>query len=665
MPFDPAKKPEQEFPELPVLTDIVDAIEVPAFDFSTELDDLARAVPEGDSPQELDIPPDLLLEDVVDLGPEPRDDGSLDFSKLPSLDLEVAVTEEMSLDELLGDENAAAGEGAAEPPAAPDAAAVPTLEENEPEMPLASAWAEESVAEPAGADAEPTLTPDTDAVPTLAVDEADMPLSSAWAEESAAEQADAEPSLTPDTAAVPTLEENEPEMPLASAWAEESVAEPAGADAEPSLTPGTAAVPALGVDEADMPLSSAWAEESVAEQADAEPSLTPDTAAVPTLEENEPEMPLASAWAEESVAEQADAEPSLTPDTDAVPTLVAEEPIAPIENLQATTQPVGTPSMQEDAPLSAEMDLDLPCVDETPFGEDISGQGSAPDAKTANAEPEGERPAPVDDDFPIDLTPAGAALAQPAPAPFQSISLSSLPRGVLGGELSRTTDRESLLQAARDTLAEELHFAKLKAAASSPAPLQEEPASPEASALFAQPMDDVASAMPFANSRYAEQIKAAEARLAEELRLAEQRRLAEETARAQAPAEPSPPEVAEEVAPPPSAERHTVSVIKVAGVAAASAQAGVPSSGTGRTPIALVNENVLIDSLYQRILPHMKVELSLWLQDALEAHAKQMMANVMHQFKEDYEMLFSDTLRESLRQAVSDLGREDRPRIEE
>ncbi|VEB43772.1 Uncharacterised protein [Chromobacterium violaceum] len=59
------------------------------------------------------------------------------------------------------------------------------------------------------------------------------------------------------------------------------------------------------------------------------------------------------------------------------------------------------------------------------------------------------------------------------------------------------------------------------------------------------------------------------------------------------------------------------------------------------------------------MLPRMKVELSLWLQDAIEVQAKQMLSGMMHQLKEDYEMLFGDALKESLRQALSDAGRRD------
>lgn len=80
----------------------------------------------------------------------------------------------------------------------------------------------------------------------------------------------------------------------------------------------------------------------------------------------------------------------------------------------------------------------------------------------------------------------------------------------------------------------------------------------------------------------------------------------------------------------------------------------------GSKSCAVVDEQALIDSLTQKILPRMKVELSLWLQDALEMQARQMLSGVMHQLKEDYEMLFNETLRESLRQAITEIGRDER-----
>jgi hypothetical protein len=73
--------------------------------------------------------------------------------------------------------------------------------------------------------------------------------------------------------------------------------------------------------------------------------------------------------------------------------------------------------------------------------------------------------------------------------------------------------------------------------------------------------------------------------------------------------------------------------------------------------VAVVGEDVLIESLYHRILPRMKVELGLWLQDALALQSKQLLSGVMQQLKEDYDQMFGETLRESLRQALADVAR--------
>jgi hypothetical protein len=80
------------------------------------------------------------------------------------------------------------------------------------------------------------------------------------------------------------------------------------------------------------------------------------------------------------------------------------------------------------------------------------------------------------------------------------------------------------------------------------------------------------------------------------------------------------------------------------------------SHDTIRT-VAVVDEAALLDAVCQRIMPRMKVELTLWLQDAIEVQSKQMLAGVMQQMKEDYDMLFGESLRESVRQAIADIGR--------
>jgi hypothetical protein len=67
-----------------------------------------------------------------------------------------------------------------------------------------------------------------------------------------------------------------------------------------------------------------------------------------------------------------------------------------------------------------------------------------------------------------------------------------------------------------------------------------------------------------------------------------------------------------------------------------------------------LDENALIEALYARVLPRMKVELALWMQDALEQQAKQLMAGVMKQLKEDFDMMLAESLRASLREALDE-----------
>jgi len=67
-----------------------------------------------------------------------------------------------------------------------------------------------------------------------------------------------------------------------------------------------------------------------------------------------------------------------------------------------------------------------------------------------------------------------------------------------------------------------------------------------------------------------------------------------------------------------------------------------------------LDEEVLIEALYARVLPRMKVELTLWMQDALEQQAKQLMAGVMKQLKEDFDMMLAESLRSALREAMDE-----------
>ncbi|NDV12346.1 hypothetical protein [Crenobacter caeni] len=87
----------------------------------------------------------------------------------------------------------------------------------------------------------------------------------------------------------------------------------------------------------------------------------------------------------------------------------------------------------------------------------------------------------------------------------------------------------------------------------------------------------------------------------------------------------------------------------------AAEQAALLPQGAAGERVAVVDEAALLEAIYQRILPRMRVELSLWLQDAIENQTRHLLAGVMQQMREDYDMLFGETLRESIRQAISDI----------
>jgi hypothetical protein len=80
-----------------------------------------------------------------------------------------------------------------------------------------------------------------------------------------------------------------------------------------------------------------------------------------------------------------------------------------------------------------------------------------------------------------------------------------------------------------------------------------------------------------------------------------------------------------------------------------------PAASAAAPAVALgLDEDALIEALYARVLPRMKVELTLWMQDALEQQAKQLMAGVMKQLKEDFDMMLAESLRASLREALDE-----------
>ncbi|MFD2448482.1 hypothetical protein ACFSQE_08600 [Vogesella fluminis] len=80
-------------------------------------------------------------------------------------------------------------------------------------------------------------------------------------------------------------------------------------------------------------------------------------------------------------------------------------------------------------------------------------------------------------------------------------------------------------------------------------------------------------------------------------------------------------------------------------------QVPAPETAPGEAQSPLDAE-ALTDALYARVLPRMKVELTLWMQDALEMQARQLMSGVMQHLKEDFDMMLAEALRESLREAI-------------
>lgn len=242
-----------------------------------------------------------------------------------------------------------------------------------------------------------------------------------------------------------------------------------------------------------------------------------------------------------------------------------------------------------------------------PVGEDILSANAEPEWKEPHAQPAGGQECAQDDSV---LTPEAAAAPALVVQPVQSIDIDSLPQGVLHApEMPSTFEAEPDPLAALQARLNEIH-AQLDQSASEPAvfrmPPQREAASlheGEKSPVAATPMNEPVHPPAWPASAIAE-------------------------------AESFPEE-------------------SFPDLASAGAESTALQANTG---VAVIGEEKLIESLYQKILPRMKVELGLWLQDALELQSKQLLAGVMQQLKEDYEPMFGETLRESLRQAISEAG---------
>ena len=604
--------PAAEMPpqaEVPVLVDF----DIPDFDFSAEMAQLADALPDN----ELSFPPDLTLDEVLSAGERSPDgavsgDGALDaealIGRLPSLDLDVPLPDDMDLGEVLP--------GFAMPQVATDVAPA-TADEAAP----AALWPTD-MANAALAEAEAEVAPSLAEMPqvmdvaeTLAAESlsgedvsllaavmpGDEELATVGVPESSLLDVDHAPlldtveaELTAATAAAGLAAWLDQAAQLAPADATLQTDAPAEMVAEMVTAPWEAPPDAeLVAAETDM---NAVAAESVPEL-----TMVPEAPPAAELDEVLPDRALAPA--EVDVAEIA--VPLLPPEVEAVAVVpevtvskevmagVDESPL--VEAVAETALPAGG-AVAEEAAVTMEPPL---LADEVADEEPVAGDEFAFDLAAA----EGAAPAGVAAAYVATLDAAPVTVEDDTVArsyPLgESISLDSLPTGVLGGGLGLAAslvaeldggdgndmmpDREVELAWARDLGAEP------------PFDL-----TPQDAIL---PVHQVLTA-------------------------------------------PSP---AAEV---PAATGLAAAAMRLSGVKEVSQPLALAPEAAAGEALSSLSSEALIDALYARVLPRMKVELTLWMQDALEMQAKQLMSGVMQHLKEDFDMMLAEALRESLREAM-------------
>lgn len=643
------KAPVPDWDSLPVLTEIVETpvapaaellpqaevpvlvdFDIPDFDFSAEMAQLADALPDN----ELSFPPDLTLDEVLSAGEQSPDaaiggDGALDaealIGRLPSLDLDVPLPDDMDLGEVLpgfampevvADAVPAMADEAAPAALWPtdmadavlaevEAEAAPSLAE----MPLEADVAETLAAEPLSGDevslpavgtpgdeemvaagvAEPSLA-DVDNAPLLHTAEAELTAATAaaglaaWLDQAAqlapadaALQVDAQAEMVAETSTAP-WETPPPDAELVAAEVDmhaEAAESASGLTMVPKPEPE--APPAAELDEVLPDHAAAPAEADIAEIA--VPLLAPEVETVAVV----PEV-----TARDEMMASADASPLVE--------MVAEAALpsggAVTEEAAITMEP---PLLADEVPLAVDVVLSATVADEEPtdgdeFAFDLAAAEGAAPAGVAAAYVTALDAAPVaaEDDAAVRGYPLG-----------ESISLDSLPTGVLGGGLGLAAslvaeldggdgsdmmpDREVELAWARDLGAEP------------PFDL-----TPQDAIL---PVHQILTA-------------------------------------------PSP---AAEV---PAATGLAAAAMQLSGVKEVSQPLAVAPEAAASEALSSLTSEALIDALYARVLPRMKVELTLWMQDALEMQAKQLMSGVMQHLKEDFDMMLAEALRESLREAL-------------
>ncbi|MDC7701651.1 hypothetical protein [Vogesella indigofera] len=612
--------PATELPpqaEVPVLVDF----DIPDFDFSAEMAQLADALPDND----LSFPPDLTLDEVLSAGeqsPEAtvRGDGALDaealIGRLPSLDLNVPLPDDMDLGEVLP--------GFAMPEVAADVAPVAADE-----VAPAAQWPT-GMADAAQAEIEAEATPSlvemplvTDVAETLAAeplsgDDVPLPTAVTPVDEELVAAGVPESSLA-DVNDAPLLETADAELTAATAaaglaaWLDQA-AQAVPADAAPlaDVPVGMEATPwealssdaVLAVSEADMDAEAVESAPELTVVPDAPPPVVdevlldyaaaPDEADLAAVAEPlpAPDEALASVVPEVTTSDEMIASADVLPLVETVADVAPPVGDAVTEAAAVTTEP---PLLADEVAVPLTADIVAEVVEEGP----AAGDEFAFDLAAA----EGAAPAGVAAAYVAALdTPSVAAEADAAPRGYplgESISLDSLPTGVLGGCLGLAASLVAELDGgnASDMMPDrevELAWAR-DLGAEPPFDL-----TPQDAIL---PVHQVLTA-------------------------------------------PSP---AVEV---PSAAGLAAAAMQLSGMKEVSQPLAVAPEAAASEALSSLTSEALIDALYARVLPRMKVELTLWMQDALEMQAKQLMSGVMQHLKEDFDMMLAEALRESLREAL-------------
>ncbi|WP_217450831.1 hypothetical protein, partial [Vogesella oryzae] len=276
--------------------------------------------------------------------------------------------------------------------------------------------------------------------------------------------------------------------------------------------------------------------------------------------------------------------------------------------------------------------------EDAPWSQTTASTLAAEPAANLAAQEEAE-PLVLDDDLPVMAEPDVAAMPEPeamsahATTPVQSISLDSLPTGVLGGGLG-------LASAAGAAAA----VAQLGAAAEhlpggDAWPLREQ---------LRHGADERDVEQDWARDLHAEAPRAVvEMALEPEAMVMRSRRHVVTDGSESMTAPASEVELPFTMAPAPEPVLDSNEEIRVESV--------TPPLAAGSV-LGGVDEGALIEALYARVLPRMKVELTLWMQDALEQQAKSLISGVMQQMKEDFDMMLAQSLKESLREALDEVA---------